>query len=103
MSDTVIDDMSMIARRASLVAADVGNETVLMDLESGTMFQLNRTGARIWDLVETPRTLADLLAALAQRFPDGGAAMREDVVDFVGRMAASKLIELSPARDTASN
>jgi hypothetical protein len=95
MNDTTLDDDSVIARSATLVAAQVGDQTMLMDLDSGTMFQLNRTGARIWDLVETPRSLADLVATLEQSFPGGGDTLRDDVAAFVAQMRETGLLDVS--------
>ncbi|MEG3147373.1 PqqD family protein [Sphingomonas sp. RT2P30] len=95
MTDMTLDDDSMIARRATLIAAQIEEQAMLMDLESGAMFQLNRTGARIWDLVEAPRTLADLVATLAQRFPDAGETLRDDVAAFVAQMRDTGLLEIS--------
>ncbi len=95
MTDMTLEYDSMIARRATLVAAQIEEQAMVMDLESGAMFQLNRTGARIWDLLETPRTLADLVAILAQRFPDAGDTLRDDVAAFVAQMRDTGLLEIS--------
>ncbi|MFA5966784.1 MAG: PqqD family protein [Sphingomonas sp.] len=95
MNDMTLDDGSMIARNEALVAAQVGDQAMLMDLDSGAMFQLNRTGARIWELVETPCTLADLIAALERGFPGGGDTLRDDVVAFVAQMRETGLLEIS--------
>ncbi|MDH7972653.1 PqqD family protein [Sphingomonas sp. AR_OL41] len=95
MTDMNLDGDSMIARRATLIAAQIEEQAMLMDLESGAMFQLNRTAARIWDLVEAPRTLADLVATLAQRFPDAGDTLRDDVAAFVAQMRDTGLLEIS--------
>ncbi|CAN5288570.1 hypothetical protein BH10PSE14_BH10PSE14_37070 [soil metagenome] len=95
MNDMTLDDGSMIARNDTLVAAQVGDQTMLMDLDSGAMFQLNRTGARIWELVETPQKLADLVATLERSFPGGGDTLRGDVTAFVAQMGATGLIEIT--------
>jgi hypothetical protein len=95
MNDMTLDDSSMIARNETLVAAQVGDQAMLMDLDSGAMFQLNRTGARIWELVETPQTLADLVATLEQSFPGGGDTLRGDVAAFVAQMRETGLIEIT--------
>lgn len=95
MNDMTLDYGSMIARNEALVAAQVGDQAMLMDLDSGAMFQLNRTGARIWSLVETPCKLADLVVALERSFPGGGDTLRDDVVAFVAQMRETGLLEIS--------
>ncbi len=95
MTENILENHSMIARRETLVAAHIEDQAMLMDLDSGAMFQLNRTGARIWDLVEQPCSFADLVAALEKRFPATGASLRDDVAAFVLQMRDTGLLQVT--------
>jgi hypothetical protein len=90
-----IDDSAMISRKPTLIAADVADEAILLDVDSGYFFQLNKTAARIWGLVETPRPLAEVCAELAKTYAVDPAVCRGDVVEFVSDMRERGLVEIN--------
>jgi Coenzyme PQQ synthesis protein D (PqqD) len=61
-------------------------ETVVVDPSRRQVHLLNDTAARIWDLLSTPRSLADLVSALGEEYeaPEDElrAAIEETVKDF---------------------
>ena len=54
----MIADSDIAARAENKVAAQIGDEAVILDIESGYYFQLNPTAARIWALLEAPISVA---------------------------------------------
>ncbi|WP_158241570.1 PqqD family protein [Novosphingobium sp. TH158] len=72
-----------ISRRETVVSADVSDDAILLDIDSGYFFQLNRTAARIWRLLETPQTLGELTHSLRSSFPADGDAIPADLHVFV--------------------
>ena len=90
-----LDDSDLISRKPTLVGADVANEAILLDVDSGYFFQLNKTAARIWALVETPRSFEDLCTALGEGFDVDPAQCRSDVGEFVADMRERGLLEVS--------
>jgi len=49
---------------SQVMARQVGDETVILDLASGTYYGLDPVGARIWQLVGEGRTLAGICEML---------------------------------------
>lgn len=90
----MIQDGDLISRNASVVAADTVDEAILIDIDSGYFFQLNRTAARIWQLVEQPQSFADLCAALQARFKSAPENFRAEVAEFVSDMRERGLIKV---------
>jgi len=93
--DETIDDEMIASRGPNMIAADTGSETVLLDIDSGYFFQLNRSASRIWGLLEEPRTLGDLCAALEKSFAVDSATCRAEVLEFAADMRDKGLIEIS--------
>ena len=91
-SITLPDDAAMLARPANLVASEIDGEAVILDIDSGQFFQLNRVGSRIWDALATPMTMAELCRAMQDRFDVDPETCRRDVVAFVGRMTQHGLV-----------
>ncbi len=73
----------MFKRRESWLTAKVGEEVVMMSADSGVYIGLNEIGARVWDLIETPRDLDQLCTALAEEFETTPAACRPEVEAFL--------------------
>lgn len=54
---------------------------------------LNATATAIWQLVDGRRTVAEILAALADRYPDAPAPQREaETLALVERLVAARLL-----------
>jgi hypothetical protein len=83
----------------SMVYREIAGEAILVpirrrtaDLES--IYTLNRTGSRIWELLDGQRTLADVKAQLVQDYDDVvDAQLEADLREFI-----SDLVELGGVR-----
>jgi hypothetical protein len=78
----------------------MGDEAVLLDLESGLYFGLNGTGLRVWELVTAGYTAAETLARLAEEFDAPREKLTADVESLLGQLEREGL--LSPAPDPGS-
>lgn len=93
----MIQDSDLISRSASVVAADTMDEAILIDIDSGYFFQLNKSAARIWSLVEQPKSFSDLCAALQKMFKAAPETCRSDVAEFVTDMQDRGLLTVGAA------
>ena len=75
---------------SDVVAREVGGETILLDLASGTYFGLDSVGARIWALIEDTEglSLAQVCDAIMGEF-----AVAREVLEFDVLALAKKLTE----------
>ena len=51
-----------------VIARQVGEETVMLDLASGTYFSLDLVGARIWQLLGEGKTLAEICDVMIDEY-----------------------------------
>lgn len=89
-----LNDRDIAARAPNKIAAEIDDETVILDVESGYYFQLNKSGARIWQLIEAPLSLADLCARLEAAFQVDAATCRAEAVSFLEKMREKRLVEI---------
>ena len=73
----------MISRYGDWLSARVGDELMMMSAERGVYLGLNEVGARIWELLETPRSREALYAALQVEFEVDAETCRTEVDDFL--------------------
>ena len=79
-------DSDLIGRNPSVVGADTVDEAILIDIDSGYFFQLNKTAARIWTTVEHPLAFGELCSVLVDTFKAPADTCRTDVAEFVTDM-----------------
>jgi hypothetical protein len=71
----------------------VGDETVILDLVSGTYFGLNPVGTRIWQLLAEGRTLEQVGDAILAEYEVSRDAMESDLAQLLQELRNRKLIE----------
>jgi len=86
----------MIERRQGWLAAQVGDELVMMSARSGTYIGLNSVGARIWEMIATPADLSGICAALTEEFDVSEDACRAEVEAFLADLEERGAIARSP-------
>ena len=80
---------------AQVMARTVGEETVILDLASGTYFGLDPVGARIWGLMGEGRTLAQVCGQMLEEYEVSREELERDTLKLAQVLAAQGLI--SPA------
>ena len=48
------------------ITSELGDEVVVLDLESGNYISMNPIGALIWNLIEKPRTYQEIITSLIE-------------------------------------
>lgn len=92
MEGVEIGAETTLRRTERAVHGELPEETVLLDLESGSAVRLNTTGAWIWEQLDRPRRATDLAAGLAERFEIDETRALGDVVAFAREMTRRDLL-----------
>ncbi len=95
MDGVQIEAETTLRRTERAVHGELPEETVLLDVDSGTALRLNTTGAWIWEQLEQPRKVADLADGLAERFEIDRSRALDDVVAFAREMTRRELLAAS--------
>ena len=78
-------DPDVIGRRT-------GETAVLVHVGSGRIFELNATGAVIWDLIETGASSDAIVRALTEQFEVTEAQAADELTRLVGELGAAGLL-----------
>jgi hypothetical protein len=70
----------------------VGDETVLLDLESGMYFGLDGVGKRIWESIGEGLTLGETAAVITSEYEVDKAKAQADVIEFVSDLVQRGLL-----------
>jgi hypothetical protein len=83
----------MIKRSEGWLAARVGDQLVMMNVEREVYIGLNAVGAFVWEMLETPKDVAELCSGVASEFDTTAQACRDDVAKFLSALETNKAIE----------
>ena len=87
----------MIHRKGDWLAAKVGNELVMMSAAKGNYIGLSEVGARIWELIEAPRSIESLCDTLVAEYEVEPATCRQEVETFLATLAEHDAIAVDGA------
>lgn len=82
----------MVAIKDQLFS-DLGGETVILHMGAGVYFGLDEVGSRVWTLLQQPRSVADLCAAIRAEYEVDADRCERALVALLGEMADAGLIE----------
>jgi hypothetical protein len=70
----------------------VGDETVVVNLRTNRIYSLNRTGARLWELISAGHDREAAEAALLTEFDVDEGELRKEIAAALDELAAEGLI-----------
>jgi hypothetical protein len=97
-----------LVRTRSVAARVVAGETLLVPIRArvgdlASIYSFNGTGSSIWKLLETPKTVAELVAAMAQEYDAEQEQIEKDVKEFLGEMLSAGLAEVPTSAAMAAD
>jgi hypothetical protein len=79
------------------VTADLADEVVMLDLESGMYYGLDAVGARIWNLIQEPKVVNAVRDILLQEYQVDPDRCERELLAFLREMAVHGLVEVQNA------
>jgi hypothetical protein len=92
-----VPDDSRFVVSPDQVSCDLGGEAAILHLKSAIYYGLDPVGARIWDLLRTPKTLAELRDAVVAEYEVDSETCERDLRDLLEKLAAAGLISSAPS------
>lgn len=86
----------MLRRDADTIYTPVGSDGVMFNINAGLYHSLNDVGVRIWELLETPRTAAQIRDRLLEEFAVEEQVCQAAVLDFVDKLLDRGVIHAGP-------
>jgi hypothetical protein len=90
-----INNDSIIAVMQDQVYINLEDEVVILSLKDGVYYGLNPVGAQIWNLIQEPRRVQEILEILLSQFEVEPKRCEEDVLKLLQELAIRGLINVS--------
>lgn len=96
-----MSEMVAWQRNPHAVTAAVGDEIIFLHEEEGIYYRLNAVGAVVWNALEEPRTLEQLVEAVCAEYDVEAETARADLRELTTTLSAKGLVEeIGRAADT---
>jgi hypothetical protein len=70
----------------------VGEEAILINLNTGSYYSLNDTGTRFWELLDGQRSIADCAHLIAGEYEVEASTVEADLLELAAEFRAEGLI-----------
>lgn len=94
MSERKIPPETIITRKTDIITADMEGEKAMMSIERGKYYGLNEVGSCIWQLLDQPVTMEELIGKLMKEYQVDEITCERDVAFFLRKMCQEGLVSL---------
>jgi Coenzyme PQQ synthesis protein D (PqqD) len=98
-----ISKNSTVSPAKDQVSCDLAGEAVILDVNSGVYYGLNAVGARVWSLIQEPKTVGAVLEALLEEYDVEPDRCEGDLLSLLEDMASKDLLEIKSGTNGASS
>jgi hypothetical protein len=85
---------TIVSRSRDVVSSHIDGEAVMMSIERGKYYGMDPIASRIWELVEKPINVGDMIDTLMQEYNVTQEDCEKDVLVFLSDLLAEKLVEI---------
>jgi hypothetical protein len=78
----------------SVITTELGDELLMMDIENGKYISLNRTATVIWQNIDKPIKVQDLIEILINRYKMEKSQCTIDTIQYLETLIAQKIINI---------
>jgi hypothetical protein len=96
--DTGPTDVGTVRPDKHVVYRRLGDKLVLVHLVTNSIFELNATSARFWELLVEDGEIASIEARMAAEFDVDQATLHDEVAATLAKLAGAKLVSVDEPR-----
>ena len=87
----------VVAAREGQLSTSLAGEVVILDVERGVYFGLDGVGAKVWELLQTPCSVIDIVDRLAPQYDVPRDTLQTDVHALLEDLAGRGLVDVASA------
>jgi hypothetical protein len=86
---------TVISAAKDQISCDLAGEAAILNFKSGSYYGLNAIGARVWDLVQKPISVAAIIRSVTDEYAVEADVFERDLAVLLKKMEAEGLITAS--------
>ena len=99
VESSLLSNLVVVAAKDQ-ISRDLDGEAVILNMKSGVYCGLNEVGARIWQLIQEPTNLKDVLDTLIEEYNVEPERCEQEVLALLQEMSDNGLIEVTDEKNS---
>lgn len=83
---------TVLQRKGDLLFNEIDGEVVMLSVENSEYYGMDKVASRIWELLEHPLSLKELISRLMSEYKVSEERCTEDTLTFINLLKKKKLI-----------
>ena len=92
--NTVLSRRSVVVAARDQVSCDLAGEAAILNIKNGVYYGLDPVGARIWKLIQQPRSVDEVREALVDEYEVEPERCEQDLITLLEKLLTEGLIEV---------
>lgn len=97
MTEKKLNIDSIVQRHSHLISAEVDQDIVMVNVESGFYYGISDVAREIWDALENPARISDLIESLSADYDIDRSTCEEQTLSFLEALLAERLLQVRDA------
>src|SRR6185437_977662 len=85
---------SVIQREPGTIAAEAGEDVVMVSIENGRYYGVSQVARAIWEAIERPISVSDLINDLITNYSVNRSTCEKETFAFLEQLAAERLLQV---------
>ena len=90
-----MDPNSKLKQAPNVTFQTVAGEAILIRLDTGTYFSLNKVGTEFWEMLKGSQTIEEQAASLAAKYNVDLEIVRADLLELATALFEEKLVDIA--------
>jgi hypothetical protein len=92
--NSTLSGRSVVVVAADQVSCDLAGEAAILNVKNGLYYGLDPVGARIWNLMQEPRAVAEIQNTITSEYDVEPERCAQDLAALLEKLLAEGLIEV---------
>lgn len=84
----------VVGQIEDIVASDIDDEKVMMNIEKGCYYGLDPVASRVWEMIETPIKVSELIDGLLLKYDVDRQTCEQDVLVFLEELHEAGILRI---------
>ena len=89
-----MDATAILLRSESATFEVVADEAILIHMESGSYFSLNKLGTEFWEMLDGEKPICNHASGMAQKYAVADSQVTTDLLELSDRLLAASLVTI---------
>ncbi|MDZ4992164.1 lasso peptide biosynthesis PqqD family chaperone [Clostridium perfringens] len=92
MNNKLLSLDSIVSQKEDIDVTELNGEKVMMNLDKGKYFMLNETGSVIWDAINEPKSISEIIESIINEYDIDKETCESKVLEYLEKLNHEELV-----------